>query len=41
MPSQERLETVAQDQFIDNFAAYQTAQGVTIVLSYPAVSIVQ
>jgi hypothetical protein len=37
----ERLETVAQDQLVDDFSAHQTAQGPTIVLSYPAVSIMK
>ncbi len=37
----ERLETVAQDQLIDDFSAHQTAQGPTIVLPYPAVSIMK
>jgi hypothetical protein len=41
MPTQERRETVAQNQFVDDFPAHQTAQGSAIVLPYPAVSIMK
>jgi hypothetical protein len=41
MPTQERLHTVAHNQFIDDLSAHQTTQGSTIVLAYPAVSIMK
>jgi hypothetical protein len=41
MLTQERLETVAQDQLVDDFSAHQAPQGSTIVLPYPAVSIMK